>query len=224
MPRTHILQSWVGAAEYDEGDPYSGEQVGNRNQKSIGVHILRSGDQWKANNPTECDLKNHFNNNGSANIRAYSDMETPKKKTASKKRSAFEQITLADRHYQRLENLSIQLDEELESGQLSMEDWTYARKQLDVRLDKGWQRLCKLRGWNPAEKDEEIYSLCLEEMEEKHQQKRTQKGVDNQQEQDLSFSHELIGSLSEENCFKKPLQKLLTAKEKMVKILEILKS
>lgn len=204
MPRTHILQSWVGAAEYDEGDSYNGQQIGNRNQKSVGVHILRSGDQWKAN------------------ISAYAD-EQPKKKPV-KKKSAFEQITLADRHYQRLENLSIQLDEELESGQLSTEDWTYARKQLDVRLDKGWQRLCKLRGWNPAEKDKEIYSLCLEEMEEKHQQKRTQKPVDNQQEQGLSFSHELVNSLSEENCFKLPLKKLLTAKEKMVKILEILKS
>lgn len=191
------------------------------------VRDLSGSEYWKArkaNNPTECDLKNHFNSNGSANIRAYSDMETPKKKTASKKRSAFERANLADAHYQRLEQLSIELDEELDSGKLSFEDWSCARNQLDKRLDKAWQRVCSARNWNPAEKDDEIYSLCLDEMEEKHQQKRTQKGVDNNQEQGLSFSHELIDSLSDENCFKKPLQKLLTVKEKMIKILEILKS
>ena len=44
--RTHIVQSWVGACEYDEGDTYNGQQIGNRNQKSIGVLIERSGDQW----------------------------------------------------------------------------------------------------------------------------------------------------------------------------------
>lgn len=181
------------------------------------VRDLSGSEYWKArkaNNPTECDLKNHFNNNGSANIRAYADMETPKKKTV-KKKSAFEQITLADRHYQRLENLSIQLDEELESGQLSMEDWTYARKQLDARLDKAWQRLCKLRGWNPAEKDDEIYSLCLEEVEEK----RTKKPVDNAFVQGISFTHAVIESLSEGNIFKKAFKKVLTAKQKLDKIL-----
>ena len=47
MPRLHILSSWVGAAEYDEGDTYSGEQVGRRSQKSIGVTIECDGDQWK---------------------------------------------------------------------------------------------------------------------------------------------------------------------------------
>jgi len=41
MPRQYIVNSWVGAAEYDEGDTYNGQQVGNRNQKSIGVHVTR---------------------------------------------------------------------------------------------------------------------------------------------------------------------------------------
>jgi hypothetical protein len=158
-----------------------------------------------------------------ANLSAYNEPEQ-KKKSASKKRSAFERANLADAHYERLEQLSIELDEELDSGKLSFEDWSCARNQLDKRLDKAWQRVCSARNWNPAEKDDEIYSLCLDEMEEKHQQKRTQKPVDNQQEQDLSFSHELIDSLSDGNCFKLPLQKLLTAKEKMVKILEILRN
>lgn len=204
MPRTHILQSWVGAAEYDEGDSYNGQQIGNRNQKSVGVHILRSGDQWKAN------------------ISAYAD-EQPKKKTA-KKKSAFEQADLANRHYERLEKISCDLDAELDRGEITASQWAMARKQLDKRLDRAWQRVADANGWDAQEKDQELYSLCLSEMQEKHKQKRTQKSIDNQQEQGLSFSHELIDSLSEENCFKLPLQKLLTAKAKMVKILEILKS
>lgn len=63
MPRLHILSSWVGAAEYDEGDTYSGEQVGRRSQKSVGVTIERDGDQWKG----------HITPDGRANLAAYSD-------------------------------------------------------------------------------------------------------------------------------------------------------
>lgn len=47
MPRQHIVNSWVGAAEYPEGDQYSGEQVGCRPKPSIEVKIERSGDQWR---------------------------------------------------------------------------------------------------------------------------------------------------------------------------------
>lgn len=218
MPRQYIVNSWVGAAEYPDGDQYSGEQIGNRNKPSIGAQVERSGDQWRS-----VGIDQHFTNTGAANINAYRDPEA-KPKQPAKKKSAFEQICLADRNYSRLEQLSQKLDEELEQGMLSFEDWTYARKQMDRRLDRAWCRVANLRGWDVREKDEEIYSLCLEEMEEKHQQKRTQKPVDNQQEQGLSFSNELIDSLSDGNCFKLPLQKLLTAKEKMVKMLEILKS
>lgn len=47
MPRMYVLNSWVGAAEYPEGDEYSGEMVGDRRKPSIKVEIERSGDQWR---------------------------------------------------------------------------------------------------------------------------------------------------------------------------------
>lgn len=180
MARHYILQDWQNAAEY------SGQMIGDRLSKSSQLH---------------------FKKNGMANIDLYAD-EDPKKKTA-KKKSAFEQITLADRHYQRMENLALQLDTEYEQGYLSDEDYIYAIRQIEIRKEKAWVRLCKVRGWSPEQSDQEEFY---------------KKDVDNNQEQGLSFSHELIDNLSDGNCFKIPLQKLLTAKEKMVKILEILKS
>lgn len=134
MPRTHIIQSWVGAAEYDEGDTYNGEQIGNRNQKSIGVHITRSGDQWYAN------------------TKAYAD-DKPLKRSVQK-RSAFQQACLADNNYERLQRISDTLDDDLESGALSVEDWTYAKKNLQPRIDRAWKRIAKNRGWDEDQEDD----------------------------------------------------------------------
>lgn len=206
MPRTHIIQSWVGAAQYPEGDEYSGEMIGDRRKPSIKVEIERSGDQWRT-----VGVGQHFTGNGCANLKAYSD--TPKAKARQK--TAFERITLADRHYSRLEQLSQELDAELENGSLSAEDWVYGRKQLDKRLDAGWVRLCKERGWSPEEKDEEIYSVCIQSLEEKRQQK----SLDTDTTQNVSFLHGLAESLSEGNFFKGKLKKLLTAKEKIIQII-----
>lgn len=213
MPRTHIVQSWVGSCEYPEGDQYSGEQIGNRNKPSIEVQIERSGDRWRT-----VGVDQHFTKTGAANIHAYSDpQQNPKRQV--KPKSAFEQVNLADKNYERLLDLSTGLDMEHESGKLSTEDWIYARKQLDTRLDKAWQKVCHCRGWNPAQKDEEIYSLCIAEMEQKRKLKTMQNNVDNKAEQGAGFAQEVVDSLSSENVFKKPLKKLLTAKEKLVKML-----
>ena len=61
MARLYVTQSWVGCAE----DSYSGEQIGNRNSKSVGVHMYRDGDTYKAN------------------LAAYADSATDKKKQPS---------------------------------------------------------------------------------------------------------------------------------------------
>lgn len=161
------------------------------------------------------DVMPHILPDGTANIARYAD--TPK--TKAKQKTAFERITLADRHYSRLEQLSQELDTELENGSLSAEDWVYGRKQLDKRLDAGWVRLCKERGWSPEEKDKEIYSLCIQSLEEKRQQK----SLDTDTTQNVSFLHDLAESLSEGNFFKGKLKKFLTAKEKISKIINIIK-
>lgn len=205
----HILQSWVGAAEYPEGDEYSGEMIGDRRKPSIKVEIERSGDQWRT-----VGVDQHFTGNGCANLKAYSD--TPKAK--AKQKTAFEKICTADRRYERLEQLSQELDGQLEAGELSVEDWAYARKQLNKKLDACWNTLCKLRRWSPEEKDEEIYSVCIQSLEEKRQQK----SLDTDTTQNVSFLHDLAESLSEGNFFKGKLKKLLTAKEKISKIIQII--
>lgn len=206
----HILQSWVGAAQYPEGDEYSGEMIGDRRKPSIKVEIERSGDQWRTTG-----VDQHFTPDGSANLKAYSDRPRAK----AKQKTAFERVALADRHYSRLEQLSQELDAELENGLLSAEDWVYGRKQLDKRLDACWNTLCKLRRWSPEEKDEEIYSVCIQSLEEKRQQK----SLDTDMTQNVSFLHDLAESLSEGNFFKGKLKKLLTAKDKISKIINIIK-
>lgn len=133
MPRQYIVNSWVGAAEYDEGDTYSGEQIGNRNQKSVEVPIRRSGDQWKSDIPTFV--------NGRPNIKAFAEPE--QKKEVKKKKSVADSIDLAERHYQRMEAMSIALDEEYFAGEIDEERYELLRYKMDARLIRAWKRLEK---------------------------------------------------------------------------------
>lgn len=133
MPRQYIVNSWVGACEYDEGDTYSGEQIGNRNQKSVEVPIRRSGDQWKSDIPTFV--------NGRPNIAAFAEPE--QKPKVKKKKSVADSIDLAQRHFDRVEQMSIDLDEEYFAGEIDEERYQLLRYKLDERLIKAWKRLEK---------------------------------------------------------------------------------
>jgi hypothetical protein len=164
LPRQYIVNSWVGAAEYDEGDTYNGEQIGNRNQKSIGVLIERSGDQWKAGSISQ-DIPTFVH--GRANVSAFSEPAT-KPKAPAKKKSVLDSILLADRNYTRLCGLSEQLDQELDSGQITDFDaYCAARKNIDQRLTKAWARVQRERCWDdqPEELPELSFSLeaCTEQ-------------------------------------------------------------
>ena len=86
--------------------------------------------------------------NGMANIKAFGDPVTATTKASAKKKTAFQTISLPDSHYERLCGLSDALDAQLDNGELSFEDWGYARRQIDGRLAKAWSRLCLARGWN----------------------------------------------------------------------------
>lgn len=120
---------------WNDAASYSGEQIGQRLKESTDLYLA----------------------NGKANIGLFEE----KPKTKSKK-SAFQTVTLADSHYERLANLSEELDKELESGKLSFDDWSYARKVLDVRLEKAWTRLCNARGWTNDNEELQTYSLDTE--------------------------------------------------------------
>ena len=181
MPRQYIVNSWVGAAEYDEGDTYNGQQVGNRNQKSIGVHVTRSGDQWYANTA------------------AYAE---PEKKAPAKKKSAFESIMLADKNYTRLCGLSEQLDQELDAGHIpDFESYCAARKNIDKRLATAWLRVCKERNWNESGESLDSHldsglSFSLEDIQEARDI-----GEKQRVKRELT-GWSTIDELSEENCFR----------------------
>lgn len=128
MSRMYVVQSWSNAAAY------SGEQIGNRLAKS----------------------ENLFLPNGQANIELFSDVgEKPK---VIKKKKASEQIDLAERHFNRLEKLSADLDEEYFSGELSEERYQFLRYKMDIRLLKAWERVQKECGpfWQKEDEQWEI--------------------------------------------------------------------
>lgn len=208
MPRTHIVQSWVGACEFDEGDTYSGEQIGNRNQKSIGVLIERSGDQWKVGNVDQ-NVPTFIN--GRANIAGFSDPVSKPKQTKPSP-TAFEKICTSDRTYEKLCNLSEELDQQLDAKQIDWNDHIYARKQLDTKLDRAWKNVCKNRGWNELLEPSECYPTVAEftlDFEPKTQRKYDYSVIP---------SDSVFAELQDGNIFKKFYTILLTGYRALAKI------
>jgi len=109
---------------WNDASSYSGEQIGNRLKESTDLFLA----------------------NGKANIGLFE--EKPK---TTKKTSAFDSIMLADRNYSRLCGLSEQLDQEFDAGQIDLESWAAARKNIDQRLAKAWARVQRERGWEGQE-------------------------------------------------------------------------
>ncbi len=177
---------------WNDAASYSGEQIGNRLKESTDLFLA----------------------NGKANIGLFEE----KPKTKSKK-SAFQTVTLADSHYERLANLSEELDKELESGKLSFDDWSYARKTLDVRLEKAWQRLCSARGWTNDNEEPQTYRLDTKAHTE-HSRALT---ID----YSILPSDSVFSNIKDDNLFKVFYCKLLTVLGKVSKLLnngkEILK-
>lgn len=191
MSRTHVIQMWTDAAEY------SGEMIGNRLSQSQALHMTRDG---------------------KANVALYSD-ESPKPK-AKKKRSIVERVSLADSHYNRLESLSLELDKELESGNVSFEDYAYLRQVMDGRLEKAWQRLAKARGFSDEESEAVNLSSFKEnvDFDSKNPSKQSVlKGVS------IDYSKvdmpAIFDSLKDDNFFKQIALWVLTARKAIAKIL-----
>lgn len=141
MSRYFIVQSWVGSHE-NEPD-YNGNQCGERNVRSSEVVPLY--DQY-----------------GNANIQAFSDeaLLAKKKAQTKPKLSAFDKVCTTDRSYEKLCALSEELDNQLDLGEIDLESWAYARKQLDKKLERSWEAVKRLRGWT---NDNEPVLPCAEE-------------------------------------------------------------
>lgn len=191
MSRTHVIQMWTDAAEY------SGEMIGNRLSQSQALHMTRDG---------------------KANVALYAD-EAPKPK-AKKKRSIVERVSLADSHYNRLEALSLELDKELESGNVSFEDYAYLRQVMDRRLEKAWNRLAKARGFVEDESEAESHNTFNENVDlhsKNYGKQSVLRGVS------IDYSSvdmpAVFDSLKDENFFKKVAFWVLTARQAIAKIL-----
>jgi len=179
VARHYVLGSWANADEFD----YSGEQLmGHRQGKSVCMdHMLPSG---------------------MANLKRYGDPVTPATKAPAKpKLTAFDKVCTTDRAYSRLCALSEELDNQLENGELDLTDWSFARKQLDVKLDKAWKAVCRLRNWSESGErlDNSLdsgLSFSLEDIQE------VRDIVEKQRVKRELTGWGTIDDLSEENCFR----------------------
>ena len=159
MPRTHVIQSWVGAAEYDEGDTYSGEQIGNRNQRSVGVAFERSGDGWSARK-----LPDVWTADGKPNIKAFSDeaLGLAQKKTPSKKTVPIaHQIVPQEKTLDRLDKQEAELYKAFENEEISEEEFKQLIFALEQKRHRAWKSRCKALGISSdddpyVEEDEEM--------------------------------------------------------------------
>lgn len=147
MARTHIVQSWVGACEYDDGDTYSGEQIGNRLQKSIGVTIQRSGDQYKveAQQPPVWV-------SGRANVSAFTD-DKPDRQAKPKpgeiviswqdpldaiQKPKGYKVRPGELYLERLDALELSLYKQYKSGLIKEKEWQAERQAIASRRQREW--------------------------------------------------------------------------------------
>ena len=178
---------------------------------------LSGSDYWNARKADYPKQEPEVWKNGMANIQAFAEPVTKPKAPAKKKVDAFSSIMLADKNYTRLSNLSEALDAQFDNGELSLEDWAAARKNIDKRLAAGWLRVCKERSWCPEGKDidnhpEHELTFSLEDVEEssfRWEKQRVKREL---------TGNEVFDSLSETNSF----LKLFILYKKCVKFIKVL--
>lgn len=76
----YLTDEPMSGASYEDWDGVSMNGRQFKNAFTQEVRDLSGNEYWKArkaNNPTECDLENHFNGNGSANVNAYAERPKP---------------------------------------------------------------------------------------------------------------------------------------------------
>lgn len=185
MSRMHVLQMWSDAAAY------SGEQIQQRLSSSKELHMLP---------------------NGKANIALYADDNASYNRTTApkKQRSAFSRACLQDSNFERLNTLKSKLLEDYESGVLSLEDYQYACKSLQPRIDRAWNKIVKTRGWD--------FSL-----EDEHLTNDVEQSKDCEETTPTENTTGKLLSLSDKNIFLNPLEKCLTAYKTFIKLVNMFK-
>ena len=148
-------QTIIGEYEDWNGLSMNGRQWKNRLTQE--TRDLSGADYWHQRKALEPKMAEDIPTfvHGRANVSAFAE-PTAKPKAAAKTKSVLSSILLADRNYERLCGLSEQLDQELDAGQIDLESWAAARKNIDQRLAKAWARVQRERGW---EGQEELLAL-----------------------------------------------------------------
>lgn len=134
---------------HDDWDGLSMNGRQYRNAVTQEIRNLSGADYWFTRKADYPDQEPETWVNGKANIAAFKEAQAKPK--AAKKTSAFDSIMLADRNYSRLCGLSEQLDQEFDAGQIDLESWAAARRNIDQRLAKAWSRVQRERGWEGQE-------------------------------------------------------------------------
>ena len=139
---------------WNDASSYSGEMIGQRLKQSTDLYLA----------------------NGKANIGLFEE-----KPVAKKKKSVADKIDLAQRNFDRIEQLSIDLDEEYFSGEIDEERYNLLRYKLDERLVKAWERLEKdsLPVWQAEDRkfEEKSLTFSLDDVEWDTPPKRKEKSL-----------------------------------------------
>lgn len=156
--RSGYGNSTIGG-DYDSWDGISPNGRQYKNEATMETRDLSGADYWhlrKQNRPTEeIPSSLHMLNKDRANIDAYATLDAPVKKTV-KKAPLRDRISLADRHFNRIEALSLELDSEWKAGNIDSEEYYELRAKMNVRLDKAWKRLEKENGWADEETEQAL--------------------------------------------------------------------
>lgn len=179
---------------------------------------LSGQEYWNARKADYPSQETEVWKNGKANIAGFSDPGTKPK--AKPKPSAFDKVCTADRSYEKLCTLSEELDNQLDLGEIDLESWSYARKQLDKKLDRAWTNICKLRGWDDNGQ-EQLEKYSTNELTFDCQKwQAAPKPID----YGIIPETSVFKGLSDNNVFKKIYKNVFTAVRAVRKILDVSKN
>lgn len=129
--------------DYDDwhGLSMNGRQWKNRQTKE--TRDLSGSDYWHMRKAIEPKMPEDIPTfvNGRPNISAFAEPE--QKPVAKKRKSVVDSIDLSNRHLERMEKLSEQLDEEFLAGEIDEDRYELLRYKMDERLIKAFRRVEK---------------------------------------------------------------------------------
>ena len=122
--------------QWNDASSYSGEMIGQRLKQSTDLYLA----------------------NGKANIGLFEE-----KPVVKKKKSVADSIDLAQKHFDRIEKLSEELDNEYFDGEIDEEYYNLLRYKLDKRLLAAWNRLERENGpiWQKEDREFEENRLTF---------------------------------------------------------------